>query len=247
MFVAPFLFAALIGYCFLRLFRLTRFIVADYSGYALFLVSALAGVFILAAGRLLMLLAPAGFQEVEAAWIVYAPFEHSGLAACSLVIALVAPPVLNLLCPPRYAFAIATRRRAGRIGLLLHRSLEGAGLVEITLASRKSYIGRIIYLHPWASSGIDVSMIPYMSGYRHQDTLELHVTTYYDRVLEANLSAELLEVSFPYSQIASARPFDLANHALFASTRASVHPTGATPNSDAPAATASPADRQPPP
>lgn len=217
MFVAPFLFAALVGYCFLRLFRLTRFIAAGFSGYALFLASTLSGVFILAAARLLVLAMPGELLEAGSIWKRYAPFEHSELVAASLLVAILVPLILNLLCPRRYAFALATRHRAGRIGLLLHRSLEGAGLVEITLVSRKSYIGRIIYLHPWASAGIDVSMIPYMSGYRHQDTQDLHITTYYDRVLAANLSAEadLLEISFPYSQIASVRPFDLKTFALF--------------------------------
>ena len=89
--------------------------------------------------------------------------------------------------------------------------------MEITLVSRKSYIGRVIYLHPWASTGMDVSMIPYMSGYRHQDPQELRITTYYDRTLRVNLlAAERLEVSFPYSHIASARPFDPKIYTLFA-------------------------------
>lgn len=220
MFVTPFLFAALAGYCFLRFFRLTRFVVADYSGYALFLASALSGVIILAAARVLVLAIPPEFLETGSVWRGYAPFEHSELAACSFLVALLAPAILNLAIPRRYAFALATRHRAGRMGVLLHQSVEGAGLVEVTLVSRKSYVGRVIYLHPWASAGIDVSMIPYMSGYRHQDTLDLHITTYYDKALKANVSSELLEVSFPYSQVASVRPFDLANFALFATLRA---------------------------
>lgn len=221
MFLAPFLFAALAGYCFLRFFRLTRFIVADYSGYALFLASALAGVIILAVARVVVLEISPEFFETGSRWRDYAPFEHSELAACSFLIALIAPTVLNLVVPRRYAFALATRHRAGRMGLLLHQSLERAGLVEVTLVSRKSYVGRVVYLHPWAAAGIDVSMIPYMSGYRHQDTLELEITTYYDKALNANVSPEMLEVSFPYSQVASVRPFDLTNFALFTTLRES--------------------------
>ena len=82
-------------------------------------------------------------------------------------------------------------------------------LIEISLKSRKSYIGVAL------ESGSDVALIPVASGYRDESTYELHITTNYAPVFyeflegeESSLVDEDFRVVIPMPEIVAARIFD---------------------------------------
>lgn len=75
----------------------------------------------------------------------------------------------------------------------------------LSLNSRKVYVGTINSLGELnESSGMDqeISLIPIMSGYRNEDTLEVHFTTYYEVI------ATDLNIVIRQDQILSASWFD---------------------------------------
>ena len=107
------------------------------------------------------------------------------------------------------------RNSGDRLELLIDRAFDEEKLVELSLRSRKTYIGMAtetsIGLHPDA----DVVLVPAMSGYRREATLELMVTTNYTQVLldharaGSGRSIRDLGVAIPLTEVVSARLFDL--------------------------------------
>ena len=94
------------------------------------------------------------------------------------VIALAFPPIVNHFIPAEVAAAWRAPESEGRLGWLLRESLEKGLLVEISMTTRKSYIGFVLGEDPhgWER---DVALLPVLSGYRDLETSRLWITTNY--------------------------------------------------------------------
>jgi hypothetical protein len=104
---------------------------------------------------------------------------------------------------------------------LLSRYLSNVELVSVTLANRKVYIGWPTYSPGLRRETKDFRLLPALSGYREEKTLDLNYTTYYvdimDKIEEGelksadteNLDARDLEIVIPLDSVTSLGPYSL--------------------------------------
>lgn len=92
----------------------------------------------------------------------------------------------------------------------------------------KSYIGYPVRSDMRTVDDTDVSIVPFLSGYRDPKTKELKITTEYWKVVEQcfvedgpleHLTPEDFKVVLPRREIASARGFDLGAYEEFKEQR----------------------------
>ena len=148
-------------------------------------------------------------------WDVHFPEPLSSEVILSLVLSVLLQFFVNLFYTPIRGARRVARNSGDRLELLIDRAFDEEKLVELSLRSRKTYIGMAtetsIGLHPDA----DVVLVPAMSGYRREATLELMVTTNYTQVLldharaGSGRSIRDLGVAIPLTEVVSARLFDL--------------------------------------
>lgn len=205
------------GYWLLTHTNLWRYWAQRKSGYHLFFASAMAGVPLVAAARFFISLASGQFPEIETCWRSYAPFDHSGTVALSILLALAFPPLANRIVGKSGAAAkAAARESGGLVEWTIRDALDRETLIEISTRASKSYIGFAQECGVATDGEASVSLIPLFSGYRHKDTRELVITTHYAEVLEdcrndlfPGLSSEDFQVTMPMAESVSARLFHL--------------------------------------
>lgn len=208
------------GYLLLRVNSLSRFRLLRMSGYHLFLESALAGAGLALSARLIVVLVPTGthpaIDAVATWWTKFAPFDHSGTAALTVLLAILIVAVVNNLVDAHEATRRAARKHGDLIECLLQESIDDDGLVELSTRNRKSYVGFPQESGIGARDECDVSLIPLASGYRDEETGKLVLTTSYAEVLGAgHAPPERFLVVIPVSEIVSARHFDPGAHSHF--------------------------------
>lgn len=222
---------ALGGFLFLLLCNATRPGTQQWPGYHLVFASALAGVVFYAVS----FLAAASFDLGDAAFVKAALArgaldERYGTAISAAVLSVSLPPVAAWVANRWVSRETADRRAAERAGrlreILLHDAMRERGLVEVSLETGKSYVAfvqKVVIGQPHDS---DVVLVPMLSGYRHRDTRDLHLTIHYAPILDRERTVGMtgdLPVGVALSRIVSVRPFDLAVWREF--TRASpTHP-----------------------
>lgn len=191
---------------------------ARQSGYALFFSAAVAGVVLLVTARLAtVLLSPSVPSELHAAWRNYARFDYAGTVLVSALLAIVLPPLVNLVTN-KIKWAKRFARASGDlIECLIQEAIESRGhqLIEVSTKGSKSYIGFALESGVAAGGEPDIAIAPLVSGYRHSETRELKITTRYGPVLlsesEEQPAKALLEsfrIVIPLAEVASARQFD---------------------------------------
>ncbi len=212
------LFPALGGYVFLLLCNATRPGVRHTPGYHLIFASALAGVVSYAVSFLIAACSDLGSVQVVKAALTRATMDaRYGTAVSAAVLSVILPPVAAWVANRWVSRATADRRAAERTGrlreVLLHDAMSERGLVEVSLETGKSYVAfvqKIVIAQP---QNADVLLIPLLSGYRHPETRDLHITTNYSSVLERQPEVGMngdLPIGISLSGIVSVRPFDLA-------------------------------------
>lgn len=115
---------------------------------------------------------------------------------------------------PRSA-RLAAKLRGNLIECLMHDVEGSRGFVELTLETRKSYVGWVANSGTATSNESDVSIVPIFSGYRDGEH-ELKLTTsYIGAMLKVPPDGDDLyrfdqfELVIPKSQVVSARRFDV--------------------------------------
>lgn len=216
---------ALAGYLLLNRFNGTRYSLPRETGYHVVFQSAIAGVVLFVIARVLVVLANAVAPAMAAAWNTLVPLDHSGTAAGTFVLAAVLPWILNRLSRfDRFKAQQRAAEAAGdQIGLIIDQAMLKGRFVELSLASGKSYVGSPVQGTFGHRDGGDVVLIPIASGYRHNDTRDLVITTNYAPAIENQLSdlpLDELKVAFPMRDVASARLFDQELYASFLNARA---------------------------
>ena len=194
----------LVGYLFLILCNFTRYRIVRESGYHLFFKSAFTGTLLFAVAiGVTILLGVSKPLPGDVNLIVF-------------VLALMTLLLSNLIYRSNRAARRAVEKAGGLIELLLDEAFRGDLFVEISLRSRKVYIGSV--LEPGLGGDkSDIVLIPLLSGYRDKDTQELKVMTEYSSAInmaisELNLSLNHFRIAIPMSEVISARifNFDLA-------------------------------------
>ena len=212
-----FLIPTLGGYWFLTHLNFTRYGALRDSGYHVFFRAAIAGGFLAALARLVVLLLNCSFPQAWEIWELYAPFPHSGTAVLSVLLGVVLPFIGNRFYSQEEAARRIARESGDLIELIISESIEEQKLVEISLRSGKSYIGFALESGITRQGESDIALIPTASGYRNKDTQELEITNHYAPVVQESLQSSSIapdlvlrdfQVVLPMSEIISARVFD---------------------------------------
>ena len=203
------------GYWLRKHLHLTRFQAVRESGYHILFDSVIAGVFLLGLANLAILGLNQLSPKVAIFWETNVPSPLTEEGALSLIFGFLLPVMGNLT----YTSSRAARRAAATSGdfieLILADSVENQKPVEISLKSRKSYIGLALDSGLLIQGESDISLVPILSGYRHSDTQELKITTNYATAIlqsfeaKSETSYEDLQIVIPFSEIASIRLFVL--------------------------------------
>ena len=106
--------------------------------------------------------------------------------------------------------------RGNQLALLIHESMKSKHLIEVTLNSRKVYIGFPVEFELGADEG-DLAFVPVFSGYRNPENQQLHMTMFYTKVsrdLEdlppdnTDWKPEQFRLILPMREIVSLRTFN---------------------------------------
>jgi hypothetical protein len=174
------------GFLFVHLTHYFRFGAQRLDGYRLLFQSAIAGIILSAAGRLLDIFVdwlPVG-PPLQKAWRVFSPFSFSATSAASLLLGPALALLVNAIIGREKAKDLEIKAHGNSLVKLLHRGAKEKRLISVTLDSRKWYVGWVA-----ESPNLDpleqyFKLLPCISGYRDKDSLETRRTVYYDAVLK---------------------------------------------------------------
>lgn len=215
------LIPSLAGYWFLQNANFTRFNNYRLSGYHLLFRSALAGIFLTVAAHTIAVLLNLHAPQLRSFLYSYVPLDYVDTAILTILLAIAAPPVINKII---YSEEKAAKRAAETYGDLIETVIASAfvqrKLLELSLKNRKSYIGVVLHRSITKRGQSDVTLIPMASGYRSEDTLELHITTHYASIIDkwmeqGDNDIRDFRVVIPRSEVCSARIFDPEAYLLF--------------------------------
>ena len=213
------------GYWFLTNWNYSRYQVVRDSGYRLLFKSALVGILLYCSAQVITLALDFLCPLITVVWDAHFPDPYTSEVAVSLALALVLPPLFNCRLGFPYTKLRGARRVASNAGdhieLLIDRAIEDREAIEVSLRSRKTYIGVAVESGIGAGADTDLALIPLLSGYRKEDTLELVVTTnYFDIISEytgqsSGRTMRDLRVVIPLTEVMSARLFDMELYRAF--------------------------------
>lgn len=211
------------GYWFLQHANFTRFEIYRLSGYHLLFRSALAGILLASSAHLITLIIDALVPPIRIFWYAYIPVDYLDTAILSILLAAAIPPVINRFHSEEKAAKRTAEKYGDLIELVIARAFEQRKLIELSLKNRKSYIGMVLWRSITKRGQSDVTLVPVVSGYRSEDTLELHITTDYVSIIYEMIETnpdkipEILDfnVVIPRSEVCSARIFDPKVYRLF--------------------------------
>lgn len=216
------------GFLFAYNWKLTRYIALRLEGQQLLFMAVGFAVPLLILSRIFLLSAPYIFSEyiingVTGWWnSLVKPFGVAS-ALPTFFTAFVLGPILGWLfeaLTPRARTANFIMNRYGSdLEKFLYYSVRGRLFVSVTLDNRKVYIGwtgLAPLTGPSHKEGArDFTLLPVLSGYRKQDTLELEITTDYTSAYEqversgTQLSIDDFEIVIPVSRVVTANPYSL--------------------------------------
>ncbi|HYO82003.1 MAG TPA: hypothetical protein VES20_11410 [Bryobacteraceae bacterium] len=197
------------GFLLIHLCHYFRFTAQRYDGYRLLLASAVAGILLLALGRLIVVIASA-IPVLNAwagnVWPAFSPFPHSDSCVWSLGLGPLVAAAVNLV----YDKEAAKAREVSGSGILtqlLDKSAREKRLISITLDTRKWYVGYVSETPNFKLDEEHVRLLPLLSGYRDKDTLKAVRTTNYRELLKRTREDDLW-ITLPIAGLKSANFFD---------------------------------------
>ena len=212
------------GYWFLWEWNYTKFVVKEDSGYHLFFKSSIAGMFFLMLANILTFsvnivvvffnfdTASSFLNEINA--LVPNGFDPASILA--MIIGILSPYILNKRSSSSKHLTRAAIDRGNYLFLMTQEAFDKSVMMEVTLNSGKVYIGPTLSEMPFESKYLQ--LVPYLSGYRENETKKLIVsrknTERIKSILDANpvdfdqALLRNLRIIVPTKDIASARLFD---------------------------------------
>jgi hypothetical protein len=219
------LFPLIGGYFFLSQLNCTKYTLKRQSGYELAFSSMAAGVFLLGFGEIIYLCLLNLQQEYTFIadsinwWRINVRFQYSGVAIISFLLGFVLPQPLNWIFFDESKYlSRAIREEGENFEQILEKSIKRTKMVSITLKNNKVYIGIATSNYLPGGNRRYLKIIPFYSGYRDQDNLNLIITTnyakVYDKIEEGKLEDLDIDDDFEFiisvSEIVSINIFDVA-------------------------------------
>lgn len=214
------LIPSLAGYWFLQRANFWRFDNYRLSGYHLLFRSALAGIFLTVAAHTIAVLLNSLEPDIRSFLFAHVSVDYVDTAILTILLAVVAPPVFNKIDSEEKAAKRAAETYGDLIETVIASAFVQRKLLELSLKNRKSYIGVVLHRSITKRGQSDVTLIPMASGYRSEDTLELHITTHYASIIDkwmeqGDNDIRDFRVVIPRSEVCSARIFDPEAYLLF--------------------------------
>ena len=204
-----FIIPALGGYWILTNLHRTRHQAARGQGYHVLFQAAGVGAIVFGLSHSIILLIHCLFPEANTIWRSAIPYPFSDTVALGVLISFIVPEIGNKIWDEEQSAVKTAEDNGDRIELLIMGAIREERLVEITLKTGKSYIGRALGSRSVNYNQPDVSLIPVMSGYRNRETQDLVLTTHYEPVMpQSYLEYADFRIVIPKSQIVSVRLFD---------------------------------------
>ncbi len=216
------------GYWFVTHWNFTRFQAVRDSGYHVLFRAALCGIVLYCAAHLMAYQWNPIPEPVEF-WDEKIPAPFTSAVVLSIIFGFCAPYLLNVVYSKRRGAQRAVTNTGDHLMLLLMEAAQKQFGVEISLRNRKVYVGVILKCATERTLESAVEMLPTHSGYRDEETLELHLRTNYrfvtDEYLSEDWTPEDFRVVIPLSDIVSARPFVYGVFKDFVRRRRPFYPT----------------------
>ncbi len=211
------LFPLLGGFWLLHHTHLFRFRAQRYDGYRLIFESAIAGTFLSAAAKLILLVGQQTpwVKFVEPAWNQFAPWEHSGWSALAFALGLLIPPVWNRFVDLRKAKNREVKLHADALTSLLHHAELNESLISVTMDTRKWYVGFVAMSPNLSPQEMYFRILPVLSGYREKDSLRFIQTVSYQDVIgfdaeeDDTIDPQQFVITLPLKDVKSANLFDI--------------------------------------
>ena len=208
------LLPAIGGYWLLSRSNYTRYRSARLNGYQLLFLSASVGM--LSYGFIYLLLLPVRecAPDIYGRWVDLFPLDIPPGIQVTLFLSATVPHIWNQLYPAERGAARAAQNSGDLVELTIHRALVEHRLIEVSLRSRKVYVGVPVAIAPGSTPEADVSLVPHYSGYRDCGTLEFVPTRNYGPVVTAHIAPNNpysswhrgdFAVVFPISEVVSVR------------------------------------------
>ena len=226
--LALLLLPAVGGYWFVTHFNVTRFQAVRESGYHILFRSVLFGIFWYYVAAVPIWFLDAcdlwGFPWAIEWWGSMFPSTFTIETVAAIVLGGFSPYVLNLFYPEKYYSRKAAIDTSDHMELLISDAVQNQSPVEISLRSRKFYIGFVMGEQGRRQSDLALSVIPVYSGHRKENNLNLVIDIDYghtlgrfvlDETLWQNRGPEDFRVVIPVEEVVSARPFDLDVYRAF--------------------------------
>ena len=200
------------GYWFLTHLYYTNYNVVRASGYHVFFQSAIAGGLLFVFAQMIIFLLKLCVAD-NAIFISSALASNSAPFIGSALSGFVLPSMGNRFYGREKSAARIAEINGYRLDLLLAQSVKEQEFVELSLRSRKSYIGLILGSEITRHGEPDIALIPLVSGYRDKDTLELEFTTNYAPAIKksledvSGLQHEDFQIVISRNEVVSARIF----------------------------------------
>jgi hypothetical protein len=207
------------GFWLLHRTHYTRFRAQTLDGNRLLIESALVAAALVAIARLITfgIYFTSFGQYANQLWTdVGLQMPFSGTAVIALLIGAIAPYLLNVFVPQDRAKRWAIDKFGNDLLKLLNDALVRGKLVSISLDNRKVYIGLVSVAPNLSADGSHLTLIPFLSGYRDSDTLEMRFTTdYLSTTREHGLDLADFRVTMPLSSVRTASNFNLDAYTHF--------------------------------
>ena len=204
-----FIIPAIGGYWFLNSLYRTRHQLARGSGYHTLFQSAVAGGLLFGFAHLVIIIIHRYLPKFDEFWQSYMPYPFSETVALGVLLSVTLPFGGNRIWSEVQSARKATVESGDHIELIILESIDREEMVEITLKSRKSYIGIALKGRMLNISEPDISIVPIASGYRNRETLELEITTNNASMIgDSYRDFHDFRVVIPKSEIVSVRLVD---------------------------------------
>ncbi len=203
---------AVIGFWFTQEFLPARYVAARRSGWALFLSMIAIGIIVHPCNIIMF-----NLYHLVAYWLrskfadghtsefeIISNLSTFGHIMTSGAIAT----ICNIFVSEKRAIVRAAKWYDDTLMLVVNESVHEHSLVEISLNSRKSYIGWVVSPVTTRNETTSVNIQVLLSGHRDEDTLELTITDDYIDVLGPGGNRDVF-VTIPLSNVLTIKPFNL--------------------------------------
>ena len=220
-----FIFPILAGYIFLTCFRHTNYRIKRESGYHVLFKSYITGyILFLVSFLLIKSVKPFATSFLQSIGNIV-PIDNAEITILMFLLACFSPFLLNKFYDAENDFSKYLTKKGTEMERLIYQSFLERIPLQISLRSRKVYIGFVSSVDFSRRRVGDVRILPTYSGYRDESTQKLKITTNYwplhdSKIYESVPNINYMSVVFPMSEIVLVRNFDENIHQIFEKTAA---------------------------